>query len=72
MDKQEIIEGNSGKRIEYSYWKEAQDIFMKGIDKNKTIPDYAKSDLKEVVKAQFQFLGKVIGTYELMYLREKQ
>jgi len=59
-------------RPEYSYWKQAKDIFLNGIDKNKTIPEYSKQELKELVDGQFQFLGKIIGTYELMYLREKQ
>jgi hypothetical protein len=59
-------------RIEYGYWHKAKNIFMEGIDKNKTLPDHCKRDLKELVSEQFRIIGKTIGTFELLYLREKQ
>jgi len=59
-------------REEYSYWLKAKNIFMEGIDKNKTLPEHCKKDLKDLVSEQFRIIGKTIGTFELLYLREKQ
>ena len=59
-------------RAEYSYWLKAKHTFMQGIDKNKTLPDHCKKDLKELVGEQFRIIGKTIAAFELLYLREKQ
>lgn len=59
-------------RAEYSYWLRAKNLFMEGIDKNETLPDHCKRDLKDLVSEQFRIIGKTIGTFELLYLREKQ
>jgi hypothetical protein len=63
---------NEEGRREYSYWKKSKDTFMKGIDKNKMLPTETKVVLKQLISEQFQFMGKIIGTTELIYLREKQ
>jgi len=59
-------------RAEYSYWLQAKNLFMDGIDKNETLPEHCKRDLKDLVSEQFRIIGKTIGTFELLYLREKQ
>lgn len=53
-----------------NYTIEAKNIYLKGIDRNKNIPDYAKEELKQIISAQFQIMGQFIGTTELLYLRE--
>jgi len=59
-------------RAEYSYWLRAKHLFIEGIDKNETLPEHCKKDLKDLVTEQFRIIGKTIATFELLYLREKQ
>lgn len=66
------MKNNSEVRSEYSYWQKSKHIFLEGIDKNKTLPDHAKAELKELIAQHFRVIGQLIGTVEIIYLREKQ
>lgn len=55
-----------------NYITEAKDIYLKGIDNNKNIPDYAKAELKQLIARQFQVMSQYIGVAELLHLRETQ
>lgn len=55
-----------------NYWRQANSLMAMSIDQNKSIPPQAKEDLKRLVTAQMMAIAQTIGTYELLYLREKQ
>lgn len=63
------MKAKDGIREEYSYWQKAKNTFFEGIDKNKTLPDWAKADLKGLVVEHFRTIGHTIATYELLFLR---
>lgn len=48
----------------------AKNIYLKGIDDNKNIPDHAKDELKQLIARQFRVMSQYIGVTELLYLRE--
>lgn len=52
--------------------QESKAIFLKGIDNNKSLPEGTKTELKAIIAQQFQIMGQIIGTAELIYLRNKQ
>lgn len=57
---------------ETGFWRQAHALMAMSIDQNKSIPKEAKEDLKKLVDMQMRAISQTIGTYELLYLREKQ
>lgn len=54
-----------------NYGTESRQIFLKGIDDNKHIPDEYKPQIKELIARQFQIITQYVGVFELMIHREQ-
>lgn len=57
---------------EISYFQKSQSAFLSGIDANKSLPEIVREQLKDIVKKQFQIMWQIIGTTELIFLRNQQ
>lgn len=53
-----------------NYITEARIVVLTGIDSNKNLPDQVKTELKKIMSDQFGIMGRIIGTTELILLRE--
>lgn len=62
------IEQGDAKEVSFN---ESKRISLKRVDQL-NIPDHAKEELKSVITQHFLLMSKTIGTWELIYLREKQ
>lgn len=58
-------------RVEHKDWKKSKELFLNSIDKNKSLPEPIKMQLKEICREHFNLMGKAIYTAESIMILTK-